>query len=127
MTVVLLKIWAAPPRINHPQQDAPLLISTQSTVRDRGLVRRDNPSLRSRPLPESMSSSNPHRRAWALAALWLVPLVWSSNYLIARAAAPIVPAHVLAFGRWGIVCAVLLTLSARSLRASPGRVRKEWR
>lgn len=38
---------------------------------------------------------------------WLVPLVWSSNYIIARAANGVVPAHALALGRW-LVAALLL-------------------
>ncbi len=45
--------------------------------------------------------------ALAEALLWLVPAIWSSNYLIARVAAPLVPPHLLAFGRWGVVFAVL--------------------
>ncbi len=67
------------------------------------------------------------RRRRALVLLWLVPAVWSSNYLIARAAGPYVPPHLLAFGRWAIVFVVLLALSARSLRANVRHVRSEWR
>ena len=59
--------------------------------------------------------------------LWLLPAVWSSNYLIARAAPALVPPHVLAFGRWAIVCGLLLAFSAATLRARPGRIRAEWR
>ncbi len=57
--------------------------------------------------------------------LWVIPAVWSSNYLIARAAAPLVPPHLLAFGRWGLVVLVLLPLCLRTLLANPQRVRAE--
>ncbi|HEX6362476.1 MAG TPA: DMT family transporter [Albitalea sp.] len=63
----------------------------------------------------------------ARALLWIVPAVWSSNYLIARASGPFVPPHLLAFGRWAIVFAVLAVLAARTLRAAPGRWRAEWK
>lgn len=55
------------------------------------------------------------QRSLAEALLWLVPAVWSSNYLIARAAAPHVPPHLLAFGRWALVFAVLLAWCGPSL------------
>ena len=67
------------------------------------------------------------RHRAALALLWLVPAVWSSNYLIARCAGPHVPPHVLAFGRWGIVCVLLLAVSARTIAADPRRLVAEWR
>lgn len=67
------------------------------------------------------------RHRAALVALWLVPAVWSSNYLIARSAGPHVPPHVLASGRWGIVFLLLLAVSARTIAADPGRLVAEWR
>lgn len=75
------------------------------------------------PAPSDTGASARHRLAAVL--FWLLPAVWSSNYLIARAAGPIVPPHILAFGRWGIVCGVLLAMCLRSLRARPGRMRAE--
>lgn len=65
------------------------------------------------------------RRTLAEAALWIVPAVWSSNYLIARAAATRVPPHVLAFGRWGVVFAVLLAWRGASLWRKRRAVRSE--
>ncbi|MCZ2442094.1 MAG: DMT family transporter [Burkholderiales bacterium] len=67
------------------------------------------------------------RRRLALLLLWLLPAIWSSNYLIARSAGPHVPPHVLAFGRWGIVCALLLAFNARAIAAHPRRLLAEWR
>lgn len=52
--------------------------------------------------------------------IWITPLVWSSNYLIARAAAGVVQPHLLAFGRWGLALALMLPLAWRDL-AAPGR------
>ena len=71
-----------------------------------------------------MRAARSHRLALAL--LWLVPMVWSSNYLIARAASGVVPPHVLAFGRWAIVFVVLLCYCWRSLLAHRKRVGAEW-
>lgn len=65
----------------------------------------------------------PHRLAEV--GLWLVPAVWSSNYLIARAAGPWVPPHLLAFGRWGLVFVVLLALCGRGLWARRACIRRE--
>lgn len=58
-----------------------------------------------------------NRQRLAEALLWIIPAVWSSNYLIARAAPGRVAPHVLAFGRWALVLLVLLTAfgSGRSL------------
>ncbi len=67
------------------------------------------------------------RHRLALVLLWIVPAVWSSNYLISRAAAPLVPPHVLAFGRWAIVVAVLLPWCLRGLLAAPAPERTAWR
>lgn len=47
--------------------------------------------------------------------LWLLPAFWSSNYLIARAGASLIPPHVLAFGRWGLVMIILLVWRGPSL------------
>ncbi len=67
----------------------------------------------------------PPARRLAEVGLWLVPAVWSSNYLIARAAGPWVPPHLLAFGRWGLVFLVLLALCGRGLWARRDCLRRE--
>lgn len=70
---------------------------------------------------------DPRRRhACAEALLWLVPAIWSSNYLIARAAADVVPPHALAFGRWSIVLAVLLAWRGPALWRRREVLRREW-
>lgn len=79
------------------------------------------------PSPADTGAPASSRRRVALVLLWLLPAIWSSNYLIARVAGPHVPPHVLAFGRWGIVFALLLAFNARSVAAHPGRLLAEWR
>ena len=39
-----------------------------------------------------------------------MPLAWSSNYLIARAAAGVISPHTLALGRWSLTVALMLVL-----------------
>lgn len=42
------------------------------------------------------------RQRLALAALWLIPALWSANYIIARKAPGVVEPYTLAFFRWAI-------------------------
>ncbi len=60
--------------------------------------------------------------------LWLVPLAWSSNYLIARAAAGVISPHVLALGRWSLAFALMLPLAWAALRrAGQPWLAAEWK
>jgi drug/metabolite transporter (DMT)-like permease len=65
------------------------------------------------------------RRARLL--LWVVPGLWSSNYLIARLAQDVVAPHALALGRWTLALALLLPFVWRELRAGGMAWRHEWR
>ncbi len=67
----------------------------------------------------------PAGRGAAEGLLWLLPAVWSSNYLIARAGADVVPPHLLAFGRWGLVFLVLLAFCAPGLWRRRACLRRE--
>ena len=58
--------------------------------------------------------------------LWVVPLLWSSNYVIARAADGVIAPHALAAGRWLLAGAVLLSFTWRELWAGREAVRREW-
>ena len=42
-----------------------------------------------------------HRR-WALFLIWLTPLLWTVNIVVARTAPGLVSANVLALGRWAL-------------------------
>ena len=57
-----------------------------------------------------------------------MPLAWSSNYLIARAAAGVISPHTLALGRWSLAFALMLPLAWRALaRNKAPWLREEWR
>lgn len=71
--------------------------------------------------PPALSDAQAQRFARLL--LWVLPALWSSNYLIARAAPGVVTPHVLTLGRWGVVGLLLLPWIWRDL-ASLARV---WR
>ncbi len=64
------------------------------------------------------------RGAWLL--LWVVPALWSANYLIARAAVGVISPHQLALGRWGLALALMLPFVAGELRERWRDWRGEW-
>ena len=63
----------------------------------------------------------------ARALLFVVPALWSSNYVIARAANGVVHPHALAFGRWGLALVLMLPFVAGALWAGRAALRAEWR
>lgn len=65
-------------------------------------------------------------RGWALVLLWVVPLLWSSNYVIARAADGVIAPHALAAGRWLLAGLMLLPFVWRPLLAQRTALRREW-
>lgn len=66
------------------------------------------------------------RRARAAQVLlWVVPALWSSNYIIARLAPGVIAPHALALGRWGLALALMLPFVWRELRHQPWQ--REWR
>lgn len=68
--------------------------------------------------------SNSRRLAWLL--LWSTPALWSSNYLIARAADGVVTPHVLALLRWSLALVLMLPFTGRELAREPRRWIGEW-
>jgi drug/metabolite transporter (DMT)-like permease len=68
-----------------------------------------------------------HHPWWAQALLFLVPALWSSNYLIARLARDVVHPHGLAFGRWALAFALMLPFVGAGLWAHFPVVRREWK
>ena len=65
----------------------------------------------------------PSRRARLL--LWTVPALWSSNYIIARAADGVIAPHALAAGRWLLAALVLLPFVAAVLWQHRAALRRE--
>jgi drug/metabolite transporter (DMT)-like permease len=65
-------------------------------------------------------------RGWAHLLLWVVPLLWSSNYVIARAADGVIAPHALAAGRWLAAGLLLLAFVWKPLREHRAALRREW-
>lgn len=59
--------------------------------------------------------------------LWLVPALWSSNYVIARAAEGVIAPHLLASGRWLLAGLFLLPFVGQGLLARRAVWRSEWK
>jgi len=64
---------------------------------------------------------------WARVLLWVVPALWSSNYLIARAADGVIAPNLLALGRWAVAALLLLPFTWRELARDFATWRSEWR
>jgi drug/metabolite transporter (DMT)-like permease len=58
--------------------------------------------------------------------LWVVPLLWSSNYIIARLADGVIAPHALALGRWLLAALILLPWMGRGLWRQRQVLRREW-
>lgn len=52
---------------------------------------------------------------WAPALLWVVPALWSANYLIARMATDVIAPHQLALARWTLALLLMLPFVGREL------------
>ena len=63
---------------------------------------------------------------WAPPLLWLVPALWSANYLIARAADGVIAPHLLALCRWLLALLLMSPWVARELIARWPSWRFEW-
>ena len=66
----------------------------------------------------------PSRQATVL--LWVVPLLWSSNYIIARLAQGVISPHALAAGRWLLAALLMLPWVGPGLWARRVHLRREW-
>lgn len=67
------------------------------------------------------------RQRLAAALLFIVPALWSVNYLIARLAPPLIAPHLLAAQRWLLAGAAFGLLAQRELWAQRHAVRADWR
>ena len=51
-------------------------------------------------------SELPHpQQRLALTLIWLAPLLWTVNYIVARRAPGVIGPHLLALGRWALAAA----------------------
>jgi drug/metabolite transporter (DMT)-like permease len=62
----------------------------------------------------------------ALALLWLVPALWTVNYIVARKAPGVIGPYLLAFGRWGLAALFLLLLTRSELWRQRADIAKVW-
>ncbi len=63
---------------------------------------------------------------WATLLLWVVPALWSSNYLIARLSPGVIAPHALALGRWSLALALMLPFVGTVLWRQRVALRREW-
>lgn len=83
------------------------------------------------PVPSPSSPSTATRPAsytarWARVLLFVVPALWSTNYLVARLGNGLIEPHALALGRWTLAAAVMLPFVAPALWRQRAVLRAEW-
>lgn len=66
------------------------------------------------------------RQRLAHVLVWATPALWSSNYLIARAAHGHIAPHALALGRWGLALLLMLPFAGAALWAGRHELRQQW-
>jgi drug/metabolite transporter (DMT)-like permease len=70
---------------------------------------------------------NLHKQTrWALILLWLVPALWTVNYIVARKAPGVIGPHLLSLGRWSIAGVVLVLLAHKELWAKRAEIAEFW-
>ena len=68
----------------------------------------------------------PKQTSQALILLWVVPALWTVNYIVARKAPGIIGPHLLALGRWGLAALVLVVIARSELWAQRANIAKAW-
>lgn len=67
------------------------------------------------------------RQRGAMVLLWIVPGLWSANYLVARLSLDVIAPHLLAFGRWSLALLIMLPFVGATLWRQRAIVAREWR
>lgn len=62
----------------------------------------------------------------AFTLIWLVPSLWTVNYIVARMAPGVIGPYLLALGRWAIAGAVLVALCAPELWRERRHIAQRW-
>ena len=73
-----------------------------------------------------MPENTQQQTRWALILLWVVPALWSVNYIVARKALGVIGPHLLALGRWGLAALVLVVLARSELWVNRANIAKVW-
>lgn len=82
---------------------------------------------RGRPnLSQSMPETAAQQLRLARTLLWLVPAMWSVNYIVARLANGVIGPYLLALGRWAIAGAVLVILARAELWQHRRALVRDW-
>jgi drug/metabolite transporter (DMT)-like permease len=63
---------------------------------------------------------------FALLLLWVVPALWSVNYIVARQAPGVIGPHLLALGRWSVAAIVLVCLCYQELWDKRAEITQAW-
>lgn len=79
------------------------------------------------PLRPSLTPTNADARTrLALWAIWLIPLLWAVNNLVARYAPGVVEPYTLAALRWGLVAVLLSAHRRAELHGAAAHLRASW-
>jgi drug/metabolite transporter (DMT)-like permease len=62
----------------------------------------------------------------ALLGLWLIPALWSVNYIVARWAPGVISPYTLALGRWAVAGVLLVVVSRRELWQERAHLAATW-
>lgn len=62
----------------------------------------------------------------ALILLWMVPALWTVNYIVARKAPGLIGPHLLALGRWALAALVLVILARKELWIHRADIAQVW-
>ncbi len=73
-----------------------------------------------------MTESHHREIRWAQALLWLVPALWTVNYIVARKAPGVIGPYLLALGRWAVAGFVLLVLAGPELWRERAAFLRVW-
>lgn len=73
-----------------------------------------------------MTDAELRQTRWAQTLLWLVPALWTVNYIVARKAPGVIGPYLLALGRWAVAACVLLILSGPELWRERASLVQAW-
>lgn len=73
-----------------------------------------------------MPETAQRQRRLALVLIWLVPSLWTVNYIVARLAPGVIGPYLLALGRWSIAALVLLLIAGPEVWRARTHLRRVW-